>query len=1017
MAKKKAQKNNTKQYNSINHHNTNTDDTTKTKQEESYQLLSKKDLLFVAKFVFPILFILFAMWFAYDVRSGSANLEGLEQNIEQNLYQSIQQNLLRDINDKYPNLNQLNRETMLNRELSKVLETGVLNVDGQEYKLEELIEQQTKLVKAQFQTDEGQTYLTAIDPYFFYRLSLNLVETGTTGDKLIEGIGYRTHTLAPRESPAQRPEFHMWLGSKLIGDENKSLGEQFSSIFYISAILASLSVIPIFLLVRLYTNNVVALFSSLLLMSIGVFVSRTVTGFFDTDAYNVLFPLAIVSSIVYSLKTSNNQLTIFSGVLAGFFMGLFLWAWAPGWFIFVFILVSFIGYSLYVILSNFFAKKKLKDLYSTFLNEGIAFFSFLISSFVFTYFFSGKNLFSYLLQGIFSSLNTLASTDTGNIWPNVFTSVAELRPSTLEDIFGSIGGEIVLLLGLIGLVCLSLDFKFKNEKFSILKFIIPVNAFIWFLLMMKTSFLTQISVNSPFTYLVLLFLPVGLSLLLGIFNSNKSDKVFLTMIISIWLAGTIFMSLNGVRFILLLAPAVAIAFGFGLYYISQGINYLLQKEFSIKKPIFKQLFGTIVVSVLFLFIFSPIGTQAKQIGNSAMPNFDDAWYESMKVIRENTSESTIITSWWDFGHFFAAIADRPTTFDGATQTTPQSHWVGLLLMESDEEVSRDILRMLTCGGNQAFDTMQEISNDSTGGVHIVNLIKSTLGENQSQTRNLIENYEKHSFTQTQVDEIMDYLYCDNPRENILITSGDMVGKAGVWAHWGSWDFNKKYILDNQNLGAQKLSEDLDLNLSIVEQYISELQEIRRNSRQLNIREQDLINQWLAPYPGFQGTSQCQIQEQELLCDNGVRIDLMTGEIINKEQFQGASFKRVILPGNNDELEILPQDEEGLFDVLLIPNQGQFTMVLGQYPLGTSLFTRLFYLQGFSTTHFELLDARQTQTAGNLLVWRTNFTSVKNTTAPLDVNSIEYTITQEELEEMIANQEVDLNIEEEINSSN
>ena len=194
---------------------------------------------------------------------------------------------------------------------------------------------------------------------FFYRKSLNLVETGTTGDKLIDGVGYETHKLSPEITEAKKEELHMWLGSKLIGDENKSLGEQFSAIFILSAILAALSVIPIYLLMRLYTNDVIAFFSSLLLVSIGVFVSRTVTGFFDTDAYNVLFPLLIVAGIVYSLKTKSKILTTLYGIIAGIFMGLFIWAWATAWFIFVFILAAFIGFTKYVIVSNFVDKKKI----------------------------------------------------------------------------------------------------------------------------------------------------------------------------------------------------------------------------------------------------------------------------------------------------------------------------------------------------------------------------------------------------------------------------------------------------------------------------------------------------------------------------------------------------------------------------------------------------------------------------------------------------------------------------------
>jgi len=92
-------------------------------------------------------------------------------------------------------------------------------------------------------------------------------------------------------------------------------------------------------------------------------------------------------------------------------------------------------------------------------------------------------------------------------------------------------------------------------------------------------------------------------------------------------------------------------------------------------------FGYIVVTLLFLILFQPIATQAKAIGDGSLPNFDDGWYAGMEKIKNETSQDAIITSWWDFGHFFATVGDRGVTFDGGSQTTPQAHWVGKLLLE------------------------------------------------------------------------------------------------------------------------------------------------------------------------------------------------------------------------------------------------------------------------------------------------------------------------------------------------
>ena len=55
--------------------------------------------------------------------------------------------------------------------------------------------------------------------------------------------------------------------------------------------------------------------------------------------------------------------------------------------------------------------------------------------------------------------------------------------------------------------------------------------------------------------------------------------------------------------------------------------------------------------------------------------------------------------------------------------------------------------------------------------------------------------------------------------------------------------------------------------------------------------------------------------------------------------------------------------------MLIPTGNGYESILAQSPLGASLFSRLFYYNGYGITHFELFDARH---GGNnpLTVWRT-----------------------------------------------
>jgi len=52
------------------------------------------------------------------------------------------------------------------------------------------------------------------------------------------------------------------------------------------------------------------------------------------------------------------------------------------------------------------------------------------------------------------------------------------------------------------------------------------------------------------------------------------------------------------------------------------------------------------------------------IGSSMGPNYNDNWNNAMNFMKYNTSESSVILSWWDFGYWFQAMSGRATMLDG-----------------------------------------------------------------------------------------------------------------------------------------------------------------------------------------------------------------------------------------------------------------------------------------------------------------------------------------------------------------
>ena len=202
-----------------------------------------------------------------------------------------------------------------------------------------------------------------------------------------------------------------------------------------------------------------------------------------------------------------------------------------------------------------------------------------------------------------------------------------------------------------------------------------------------------------------------------IFLMSKKDTdehITYTLFLIIWLLGTIYAYTKGVRFLILMVPTFAIMFGVGVGLSYNFIYKKLEKELHINKLVAQ-------ISILFVFLLlliTPIMT-ANDIARTQVPSMTDAWYDSLIDIKED-SEDAIITSWWDFGHWFVNVAERRVTFDGADQGR-RIHYVGKSLITNEEE-SIAILRMLNCGQNHGPYLLEDYLNDTVKAIEIIDEI-------------------------------------------------------------------------------------------------------------------------------------------------------------------------------------------------------------------------------------------------------------------------------------------------------
>ena len=780
---------------------------------------------------------------------------------ERNVMYFYEQQIASSIAQQYPNLPDSNKQVLVDNELATFVSENQLE-------LEEQVGLLAEEIRSIYQHEAGQTYLLGIDPYHYYRQTYYDLEYGMPGDSMVDGIVYDSYRLAPlgvETSDTFHSKFSSLWHNLLNVFGNFDLMYTF---FMVGVFFVTMTILFFYLHLSSELRPLPALIASLIFATSLFFVSRTTGESSDTDIYVLFFP--VLCLFLYRYKSSR-LVSFFTSSLTGLTLGLYSFAWGAWWY---FMSIFIFSISLDLII-NYFQKNDVVLKLHRFL-------ILLVSSFLSVSFLSGYKTYFSFLTSPFNSIFNFKGVAIGSLWPNIYTTVAELNSVSMGNVVTQLGGNIVVLFSLIGtLYCLYLSYK--NQDY-----------------------------------------------LLGLF-------------LLFWWLASIYATTQGVRFILL----IILSFSF-------GIAYFVKLIFELSTFLYKQLNIPVIISKLtFLFIFCVVLSTSVMSGvlasQSTAPSLDDVVYESLEYIKLNSDDTAIITSWWDFGYWFRAIADRPVTFDGGTQVGYNAYWVGKLL-STNEETATGISRMLNCGQNLAFEELYPSLNNHQ---ETINLLEEVVVLPKEEAQLFLEGLGLPI-------DVLDYTHCQAPT-GLLITSGDMVAKAGVWGHFGAWNFTKALMYQDVNsLSASDalklLSDDHGLNQTA------------------SINEYNLMQSgadaYIAGYPGFITSFDC-VGDNILNCDvvyNSFKSTLIYDKTTFELNYSGdlgiELFKvsNLTFPGstsNNIGLYIDPILNKGYVSSLEL---------LG----GT--FGNLFYLE--DSDCYDLFYKGNSQTIGKFLVWQTDYSCLE-----------------------------------------
>lgn len=753
-----------------------------------------------------------------------------------------------------------------------------------------------------FRNDEGTTYLLGIDPYYYYRQTEYVLNNGFPGTSIKEGKLWDDYRLAPIGREAEW-NFHHWFGA--LWHRFLNLFGTFPllfTFFFVGTIFSALTVIPGFFIgKRLTNNNVGGFFVAMLLAVSAFFVSRTTGESSDTDVYSVFFPVLITWLFLEALYAKEKKWKWIWMSLAGFSTGIFAFAWTGWWYIATFISITLLIKMALGIGENW---KAIRAGEKSDLHSSLSILGiYALTTALFVSIFTSATQFLRVLLGPFQFMRLKAVAVT-SYWPNIRTTVAELNVAPLSRVIEQLDGKLLFFLAIAGIVLLAIK---KNEAGR----------------------------RTPLNFLIPLFL-------------------------AMWLIASLYATTKGVRFILQVTPVFSIALGSGLGLVWNYTSRWVSKELKLNRLAT----GVILFLLLSIVLIQPVKSGYSQAFNS-LPSVNDVWYNTLTKIKNEAPENVIITSWWDFGHWFKAIANRPVTFDGGTQTSWGAYWVGKSLLTPDEKLTVGIVRMLNCGQNTAFEELEKIINDTPRSIALLNTIVTVDKEKAFQT--LLEE----ELTAEQSKAVLRYTHCDNPPEDFYITSEDMVGKAGVWGHFGSWDFRKAVMhKETRNLEREEaigyLTSRFNLSPENAAQTYAEI--ISTDA-----------DKWISPWPGYlTGPQGCErIAEQEIRCVASVQGGGVAARIslenfnVTLEGNPGMVPDSLVYPTSQGVAEKELDGKKIGISLVLIPNGEEYTFVLAHQLQAASMFTKLFYLEGQGLECFSTFD-RVDQGGFKIITWRVDY---------------------------------------------
>ncbi|MBM4241132.1 MAG: peptide transporter, partial [Euryarchaeota archaeon] len=285
-----------------------------------------------------------------------------------------------------------------------------------------------------YQDENGNPYMYEPDSYYNYRLTRNYLDHGYLGDAMLDGNEWDLHSYYPPGVPLDYPPLIVYITAFFYKLVNVFAEVPLLAVcFWLPAFFGPLCGIPAYLFVRRFTNDYGGLVAGILAVTFPLYFVRTVPGWFDTDMFNVLFPILVLWFFFESIYAEGTKKCIYFAIFSAFSMFLFSLAWNGWQYTFYMIVLFCIFYLIWCRLKG----RNIGNLYYTL----VAFFS---GTIILIYIFSGYLNILKLFFSPFEFLKVGSGQNIWSPWPDIYTSVSELGQPSVKEIVSSGGASLGL---------------------------------------------------------------------------------------------------------------------------------------------------------------------------------------------------------------------------------------------------------------------------------------------------------------------------------------------------------------------------------------------------------------------------------------------------------------------------------------------------------------------------------------------------------------------------------------------